>query len=79
MGIKGAPSWFQQQIGDTVLGGLIHQICELYIDDVIIYGETYEEYLENIEKVLTRFAEYNITVRSIKKVYLSAISRKNLS
>ena len=70
MGIKGAPSWFQQQIGDTVLGGLIHQICELYIDDVIIYGETYEEYLENIERVLTRFAEYNITVSPKKCKFL---------
>ena len=36
MGLKGAPSWFQQQLETKVLGGLIHQICELYIDDLII-------------------------------------------
>ena len=36
MGLKGAPSWFQQQLETKVLGSLIHTICELYMDDLII-------------------------------------------
>ena len=70
MGIKGAPSWFQQMIGDVVLAGLIHNCCELYLDDVIIYGETLEEYLANLEKVLDRFLEHNIIVSPKKKVQI---------
>jgi hypothetical protein len=66
MGLKGAPSWFQQQLETKVLGGLIHTICELYIDDLIIYADTYEEYLANLEAVLLRFKQHNITV-SLKK------------
>ena len=62
MGLKGAPSWFQQQIETKVLGGLIHNICELYIDDIIIYANTYEEFLQNFEAVLKRLKEYNITI-----------------
>ena len=47
MGIKGAPSWFQQQLETKVLGGLIHHICELYIDDVIVYADN----LMNTQKI----------------------------
>ena len=51
MGIKGAPPWFQQMIG-KVLTGLLYVCCELYIDDVIIYGETFQEFLENLKKYI---------------------------
>lgn len=70
MGLKGAPSWFQQQLETKVLGGLIHQICELYIDDLIIYADTFEEYLDNIRQVLERFKAHNITVSPKKCQFL---------
>ena len=70
MGLKGAPSWFQQQLETKVLGGLIHQICELYIDDLIIYADTLEEYLDNIRQVLDRFKAHNITVSPKKCQFL---------
>ena len=44
MGLKGAPAHFQQQMASTVLGSLLYDICEIYLDDVIIYGETEEEF-----------------------------------
>lgn len=70
MGLKGAPSWFQQQLETKVLAGLIHNICEIYIDDIIIYADTYEEYLANIEAVLARFKQFNITVSPKKCKFL---------
>jgi len=66
MGLKAAPAHFQQQMASTVLGPLLYDICEIYLDDVIIYGETEEEYLQNIEKVLKRFRECNITINPTK-------------
>ena len=39
MGLKGAPSYFQHVIQSEVLHGLMYLICELYIDDVIIFEE----------------------------------------
>jgi hypothetical protein len=39
MGLKGAPLWFQQQLASEVLGGLLHRICEFYIDDLIVHVE----------------------------------------
>ena len=38
MGLKGAPSYFQQMIATVVLVGLLYHTCELYIDDILIYG-----------------------------------------
>jgi hypothetical protein len=51
MGLKGAPSYFQKEMATLVLGGLIHIILELYIDDILIHGKTEEEFLERVRKV----------------------------
>jgi hypothetical protein len=68
MGLKTAGSYFQQQISHVVLLGLIFQICEVYIDDVIIHGETEEEFLANLAKVFERFAKYGIFLNPDKCV-----------
>ena len=40
MGLKGAPGYFQNVLETEVLGDLLYRICELYIDDVIIFADT---------------------------------------
>ncbi len=40
MGLKGAPAYFQSAMATEVLGGLIINICELYLDDVIVFADT---------------------------------------
>jgi hypothetical protein len=70
MGLKGAPSWFQQQLATEVLGGLLHRICELYIDDLIVYGRTFEEYIERLELVFQRLREHGITINPEKAKFL---------
>jgi hypothetical protein len=68
MGLKTAGSYFQQQISHVVLHGLIFRICEVYIDDVIIHGETMEEFLANLAKVFERFAKFRIYLNPDKCV-----------
>jgi hypothetical protein len=65
-GLKGAPPYFQQCIARIVLKDLLYNICELYIDDVIIYGTTEEEFLANCRTVFKRFEDYNIVVKPSK-------------
>jgi hypothetical protein len=65
-GLKGAPPYFQQCIARIVLKDLLYDICELYIDDVIIYGATEAEFLKNCRTVFERFQEYNIAVKPSK-------------
>ena len=51
MGLKGAPSYFQHQMVSTVLPGLVHTICEIYIDDICVYATTIKELGTNLAKV----------------------------
>ena len=66
MGLKSAPSYFQQQLQTDVLGGLMYEICELYIDDIIVFGRTEEEFLTNLTTVLVRLRERGISLNPDK-------------
>lgn len=65
MGLKSAPSFFQQQIAAT-LSNLIYKICEIYIDDIIIFGKDDEEFIANLENVLARLQSKGITLNPDK-------------
>ena len=39
-GPKRAPSYFQEIMATVVLAGLIYMICEMYIDDCTVFGDT---------------------------------------
>ena len=62
MGLKGAPSYFQHVMQSEVLHGLQYNICEIYIDDIIIFADNEEELVENLRKVLERLSKHNISV-----------------
>ena len=61
MGLKGAPAYFQQVMATIVLAGLIYLICEIYIDDVIVYANDEETFLSNLEQVFARFRKHRLT------------------
>jgi hypothetical protein len=66
MGLKNACNYFQRIMSTEVLAGLIYSICEVYLDDIIVFGKTEEEFLTNLEKVLLRLEEKNITLNPKK-------------
>ena len=66
MGLKGAGPWFQGILAAIVLTGLIYFICELYIDDLLVYGDTDDEFCARLDIVLSRLAYHNITVNPDK-------------
>ena len=66
MGLKGAPAYFQQIMATEVLNGLIMEICEVYLDDVIIFAPTEELLLERVRTVLQRFRERGMTLNTEK-------------
>jgi hypothetical protein len=66
MGPKGAPSYFQHQMVNTVLPGLVHVICEVYLDDICVYANTIEELCTRLDTVLERFKKYNLTLNPEK-------------
>jgi len=68
-GLLRSENYFQKMMAEYVLHGLIYIICGVYIDDLLIYGRTENEFLRNVETVLERLWEYDVTLNS-KKVHL---------
>ena len=66
MGLKGSGPYFQRSMSNTVLAGLVYQICKLYIDDVLIHGRDLESFLHNVRKVFERLREFNVAVNPAK-------------
>lgn len=66
MGLKGAPSYFQQMMVTVVLVGLVYIICEVYLDDIIIHAKTDLEFLERLRQVFQRFRKHRMTANPEK-------------
>ena len=66
MGLKAAGSYFQRTMVTQVLRGLIFDICECYLDDIITYGEDEKTFLANLEAVFARLQQFNVTLNPAK-------------
>ncbi|GBP09542.1 Transposon Tf2-6 polyprotein [Eumeta japonica] len=51
---------------DTVLAGIKYRTDIVYVDDVVVYGEIFEEFCNALRDVLNRFREANLMVKSSK-------------
>jgi transposase InsO family protein len=65
MGARNAGSYFQKSMA-KVLVGLLYIVCELYIDDIIVFGDSEEDFVHNLRKVFQRFKDHNITLNPSK-------------
>ena len=65
-GMKNAPATFQRMINKLV-GRM--EGCEAYIDDVVVYSDCWEDHLICLRRVLTKFAEVNLTVNLAKSEF----------
>eukprot|EP00253_Pinus_taeda_P007704 PITA_07704 len=60
-GLCNAPTTFQRAVLG-IFSDLIHDCVEVYMDDFTVYGDSFEEALENLEKVLIRCKETNLSL-----------------
>jgi hypothetical protein len=66
MGLKGAASYFQRMMASIVLAGLIYITVELYLDDVLVYVTTEDEFTERLGIRFQRIRQQNITLNPKK-------------
>lgn len=66
--INSAPAF--QRIMTMVLGGLVGEICFVYIDDIVVYGRNLLEHNRNLELVLARLNFHKLKVKSSKCHFL---------
>jgi hypothetical protein len=50
----------------VVLVGLMYILCELYIDDVLVFGQDEESFIANLKQVFTRLRRHRITLNPKK-------------
>lgn len=55
-----------QRIIERILSGLQWNVVVFYLDDIIVYGKSFDEYLENLKKVLNRLDGVNLRFK-VKK------------
>ena len=64
-GMTTSPSVFQRLM-DCVLAGLSYITCLVYLDDVIIFGRTFEEQLTRLDEVFCRIRRANLKLKPTK-------------
>jgi hypothetical protein len=65
MGLTNATETFQKMM-NTVLRGLTGKICEVYLDDIIIYSESLSEHIQHVKAVVARLQQYNLKIKLSK-------------
>lgn len=63
-GLHGAPSTFQRMI-DQILKGT-EDFAAAYLDDIVIFSETWEHHLQHVKEVLSRIKAAGLTIRPDK-------------
>ena len=64
-GLTNAPATFQRLM-DLVLTGLHWSECLVYLDDIIIFGRTFDEHLSRLRTVLERLNQAGLTLKPSK-------------
>ena len=64
-GLCGAPATFQRAM-HMVLGELVWDIVIVYLDDINVLGETFDETLVNLVQVLARFRKFGLKLKPRK-------------
>ena len=65
MGLANAPATYQRLM-ENVLGDLHLHICMVFLDDIIVFGNTFQEHLDRLERVLIRLGENGLKLNPKK-------------
>ena len=66
-GLTSSPSTFERLM-ELILAGLRFETCLIYLDDIIVYGKTFEEQLKRLEEVFVRFRSSGLKLKPSKCV-----------
>ena len=64
-GLATAPATFMRLM-TMVFSGMLYSTCLAYLDDIVIFGRTFEEHLERLDLVLKRLKSANLKLKPSK-------------
>jgi hypothetical protein len=68
-GLKSAPSTFQRLM-NKVFMGLLGTRCFVYLDDIIIFGESFQEHNARLREVFDKLRQFNLKIEPDKCEFL---------
>lgn len=68
IGLCNAPSIFKRLM-DSVLGSMKWSMCLAYMDDMLIFSDTFEEHLHRLDSVLDAIAKACLILNVIKSQF----------
>ncbi|KAI9551000.1 hypothetical protein GHT06_005556 [Daphnia sinensis] len=71
-GLNCAPASFQR-VMDKVLAGLKWNMCLVYLDDILIFGKTFDEHLARLDMVLKALERANLTLNVDKCIFGASV------
>jgi hypothetical protein len=66
--LTNAPATFQNFIND-VLAPYLNQFCTVYLDNILIYSDTFEEHQEHVNLVLEAFEKAGLYLKLEKCMF----------
>lgn len=64
-GLTNAPAT-SQHLMECVLAEITPMQCLIYLDDIIVFGATFEDHLRQLESMLSKLAEAVLRLKPIK-------------
>lgn len=65
MGLTNAPATFQRLM-EMLLRGVPWNTCLVYLDDVLIFSQTFEDHLQHLEEIFSRFKPCGLKLNPTK-------------
>ena len=67
-GLKNCPSAFQRMM-DEILAGFLDDFVIVYVDDILIYSESWDDHVAHVRQVAERLKDYGIQVNMSKSCF----------
>jgi len=64
-GLCNVPATFERLM-KRILQGSVTKICLVYLDDVIVFGKTFEDMAKNLKQIFIRFRKTNLKINPKK-------------
>lgn len=68
-GLRNAPSTFQRLM-NKILSGIVNYRCFVYLDDIVIFGDTLEVHNKRLKEVFERISQFNLKIQPDKCEFL---------
>eukprot|EP01122_Echinamoeba_exundans_P009927 TRINITY_DN357_c0_g4_i1.p2 TRINITY_DN357_c0_g4~~TRINITY_DN357_c0_g4_i1.p2 ORF type:complete len:1143 (+),score=204.96 TRINITY_DN357_c0_g4_i1:5195-8623(+) len=69
LGLKNAPATFQRLMSE-IFQDMINQSCMIFIDDLLQWGDSFDDYERNLRALLERYRKFNVKLKASKCAFL---------